>query len=122
MLIHTNIIACATALFVIGVLLNGFEAWMIVRHSRSEMRVYSQILLQICVMDILTLVIGLITQPVSSAYGGWVRQTETIIVNVQRVNVSPQKFFSLSLTYISLKAFSLNLGAKIVHTPIQCCL
>ena len=70
MMLILNFIVCATALFVIGVLLNGFEAWMIVRHSPSEMRVYSQILLQICAIDIIALVIGPITQPVCSVYGG----------------------------------------------------
>lgn len=70
MIIIPGLIVSAMVLFVFGILLNGFEAWMIVRHSPSEMRVYSQILLQICAIDILTLIIGPITQPVNSVCGG----------------------------------------------------
>ena len=49
----------------LGGLFNGFEAWLIVRHSPGEMRVYSQILLQICAVDALTLILGPIIQQVN---------------------------------------------------------
>ena len=52
-------------LLAFGGLLNGFEAWLIVQHSPGEMRVYSQILLQICAVDALTLILSPIIQPVN---------------------------------------------------------
>lgn len=61
----SGLIAWSTLVpFVIGGLLNSFETWLILFHSPREMRVYSQILLQICAVDVLTLALVPLTQPV----------------------------------------------------------
>ena len=52
-------------LLALGGLLNGFEAWLIVQHSPAEMRIYRQILFQICAVDVLTLILGPIILPVN---------------------------------------------------------
>ena len=65
MLISGIITLITLVTFAIGGLLNGLEIWLIVFHSPKGMRVYRQILLQISTTDVLTLVIALLTQPVS---------------------------------------------------------
>ena len=65
MLISGIITLITLITFAIGGLLNGLEIWLIVFHSPKGMRVYRQILLQISAADVLTLVIALLTQPVS---------------------------------------------------------
>jgi hypothetical protein len=46
---------CAKIAFVLGVPLNALLFWLILRHTPKEMRVYSQILMQTCVMDLVIL-------------------------------------------------------------------
>ena len=67
MSISSQLDCISLVMLAIGGLLNGFEAWLIVHHSPSEMRVYSQILLQICAVDVLILVLTPIVQPVINA-------------------------------------------------------
>ena len=69
MLISGIITLITLVTFAIGGLLNGLEIWLIVFHSPKGMRVYRQILLQISAADVLTLVIALLTQPVSTKNG-----------------------------------------------------
>ena len=48
----------------IGGLLNSTTVWLILHHTPKEMRVYSRILLQTCFIDLLTLVIFALIEPV----------------------------------------------------------
>jgi Co/Zn/Cd efflux system component len=47
-----------------GFLLNFVTIWMISRHTQQEMLVYSQILLQTCIADILAICCNALVQPV----------------------------------------------------------
>uniref|UniRef100_A0A914HXN1 G protein-coupled receptor n=1 Tax=Globodera rostochiensis TaxID=31243 RepID=A0A914HXN1_GLORO len=48
----------------VGVPLNLLLIWLLLRRTSKEMRVYSQILVQTCVVDLLVLVLGELVQPV----------------------------------------------------------
>lgn len=65
MLISSIISGAAFVMLVIGSLLLGFEVWLIICHSPSEMRVYTKILLQICAVDFLTIIFVPFNQPVN---------------------------------------------------------
>ena len=87
----SSLIAWSTLVpLVIGALLNGLEVWLIIYHSPSEMRVYSQILLQICAVDVLTLVLIPFNQPVN-LFGDWWMVEGNFIVTFLglHLNVTP---------------------------------
>jgi hypothetical protein len=50
--------------FAVGTVLNVFLIWLIRRHTPTEMRVYSKILLQTCVTDLLLLLATVLTDVV----------------------------------------------------------
>jgi hypothetical protein len=59
--VHWN----SMAAFGFGVCLNLLTLWIIVRHTPKEMRVYSVLLIQTCVSDLILLALTYIDQPVS---------------------------------------------------------
>jgi len=58
---HINSLFC---LF-IGVSLNILLIWLIFKQTPKEKQIYSQILLQTCIADILLLIMGELVQPVN---------------------------------------------------------
>jgi hypothetical protein len=54
----------AWSAFVLGAPMNAFLIWMIWRHTPKEMHVYSKILLQTCVTDLLLLLFAVLSDPV----------------------------------------------------------
>ena len=49
---------------VIGTLTNALNIWLVVGHTSREMKVYSRILLQTCIIDSLLLAMTALIQPV----------------------------------------------------------
>lgn len=49
---------------VIGTLTNALNIWLVVGHTSREMKVYSRILLQTCIVDSLLLAMTALIQPV----------------------------------------------------------
>ena len=56
--------SCALTSLVFGSAFNIGLVWLILKHTPTELRVYSRILLQTCITDLLILVVGAIVQPV----------------------------------------------------------
>ena len=56
--------SCALTSLVFGSAFNIGLVWLILMHTPTELRVYSRILLQTCVLDLLMLAISAIVQPV----------------------------------------------------------
>ena len=56
---------CALTSLVFGSAFNIGLVWLILKHTPTELRVYSRILLQTCVTDLLMLVLDAIVQPVN---------------------------------------------------------
>lgn len=67
-MLFSSLYALATYVVLgVGGALNLLELWLIVLYSPAEMRVYRKILVQILAVDVLTLIIGPLTQPVSDS-------------------------------------------------------
>ncbi|KAI1706127.1 serpentine type 7TM GPCR chemoreceptor srd domain-containing protein [Ditylenchus destructor] len=56
---------------ILGIFFNSLLIWMIVYRSVAEIRPYSRILLQTCVIDIYTVVTMIVVQPVFLIVSGW---------------------------------------------------
>ncbi|KAI1706122.1 serpentine type 7TM GPCR chemoreceptor str domain-containing protein [Ditylenchus destructor] len=56
---------------ILGIFFNSLLIWMIVYRSVAEIRPYSRILLQTCVIDIYTVVTMIVVQPVFAIVSGW---------------------------------------------------
>ncbi|KAI1706123.1 serpentine type 7TM GPCR chemoreceptor srd domain-containing protein [Ditylenchus destructor] len=56
---------------ILGIFFNSLLIWMIVYRSVAEIRPYSRILLQTCVIDIYTVVTMIVVQPVFVIVSGW---------------------------------------------------
>ena len=56
--------SCALTSLVFGSAFNIGLVWLILSHTPTELRVYSRILLQTCVTDLLMLAMNAIVQPV----------------------------------------------------------
>uniref|UniRef100_A0A915DQ31 G-protein coupled receptors family 1 profile domain-containing protein n=1 Tax=Ditylenchus dipsaci TaxID=166011 RepID=A0A915DQ31_9BILA len=50
--------------FVLGVMLNFLLIWLIIKKTHGEMKAYSKILLQTCVLDLYTLTMAVVVQPI----------------------------------------------------------
>ncbi|KAI1714734.1 serpentine type 7TM GPCR chemoreceptor srd domain-containing protein [Ditylenchus destructor] len=57
---------------VLGIFFNSLLIWMIVYCSEAEIRPYSRIFLQTCVIDVYTIITMIIVQPVFVIVSGWI--------------------------------------------------
>ena len=64
-LLYSTIVLCISA---IGLFSNFFLIWLILRYTMKEMQVYSRILLQTCIVDIISICTLTAVQPVNLVF------------------------------------------------------
>ncbi|KAI1707206.1 serpentine type 7TM GPCR chemoreceptor str domain-containing protein [Ditylenchus destructor] len=94
---------------ILGIFVNSLLIWLIVYRSVAEIRPYSRILLQTCVIDIYTIITMIVLQPVFVIVSGW---------NVMYVN-GPARYSALPYNFILMLLWMFGFYFSIISNALQ---
>ncbi|KAI1695153.1 serpentine type 7TM GPCR chemoreceptor srd domain-containing protein [Ditylenchus destructor] len=86
----------------VGTVLNALLIWLVLTKSVKEMKIYSKVLLQTCVIDLLMILLVLLIQPIYVVFEGY----NVLLSNGLLKNASPPYNFILMLIWFFGACFS----------------
>ncbi|KAI1706121.1 serpentine type 7TM GPCR chemoreceptor srd domain-containing protein [Ditylenchus destructor] len=94
---------------ILGIFFNSLLIWMIVYRSVPEIRPYSRILLQTCVIDIYTIITMIVVQPIFIIVSGW---------NVMYDN-GPARYLPLPYNFILMLLWIFGCFFSLISNALQ---
>ncbi|CAK5083057.1 unnamed protein product [Meloidogyne enterolobii] len=111
---HINSLFCLS----IGVSLNILLIWLIFKQTPKEKQIYSQILLQTCIIDILLLIMGELVQPIFFVQNGVAKD-----IMIGQLSFLPNPFYHfVFIVWFIIFYFSLiGLGIQFIYRYLILC-